>query len=440
MATAQLDLATVNREEQLGDFVTALYVMEGSSSDPLGGPDPDATVRARDVLGAVPVLWWQLPDQGPVTDSVAMLAARAVGAVRSVEDSLPLTEAPAEWVSLEVFDSSFRLLSDRPLGPLGAQPFVIEPRLAWFLRRCDTLGIVIATERSRWIGTVTVDGEPPRMCLKAGQLSSKAYPALIERAADWTPVHPGNRSRFAGNSDYADDHYRTHLATPDEVDLPDQVGWTGGCLACGGPGNSREHCVPNWVATAQKVQPVAASLFCIDCNNHFGLELEKPIARAVTRGALGPLLDGDLFARWAIKTALTVSAASGLHLRHAWMVAIRQGAVPDGFEIFAGTGVAFAPGYSYSVTHFSAERDAAGSFLFSFVVDGLGLVVARGADTPLRPPVLARVHPARAAPAPAPGPGPLDFQQLHAELLEAMTGNPTRFTGSPLRPVKAPRR
>lgn len=436
MATPQLDLATVNQEEHLGDFVTALYVMEGSSSDPLG--DPDATVRARDVLGAVPVLWWQLPDQGPVTETVAMLAARAIGAVRSMEDSLPLTESLADRVSLEVLDTSLRLESDRPLGPLGAQPFVIEPRLAWFLRRCSTLGIVIATEESRWIGTVTTDGEPPRMCLKPGQLASRAYPALIEKATDWTPVHPGNRSRLAGNSDYADDHYRTYLATPGEVDLPDQVGWTGDCLACGGPGNSREHCIPNWVATAQKVQPVVASLFCIDCNNHFGDELEEPVARAVNRGTLAGLLGSDLFARWATKTALTVSAASGLHLRHDWMSTLRQGAMPDGFEIFASTDVAFTAGYSYSVTHFSAERDAAGSFLFSFVVDGLGLVVARGAEELLRPPVLARVHPARAAPGPSPE--QLDFGQLHAELLTTMTGNPTRFTGSPLRPVRAPRR
>lgn len=437
MATAQQDLATINRHQQLGDFITTLYVMEGSSSDPLGGADPDATTRARDMLGAVPVLWWQLPAGEPTAGAVAMLQARAIGAVESAEDSLPLTDSPAAGVRVEVTDSSLRLVSDCQLGPLGTQPFAIEPRIAWFLRQCNTLGVVIETEDSRWIGSVTADGEPPRMCMREGALASKAYRALIERAADWVPVHLGNRSHLAGNSAFADDHYRTYLAAPDEVDLPDQVTWTGDCLACGCAGNSREHCVPNWIAKAQRSQPVTASLFCIDCNNHFGRELEQPIAAAVARGQLSAQLGTKLFARWAVKTALAVSAASGLRPANDWMAGIRGGGLPEGFEVFATGDVQFQPGYSYAVTYFSAQRAAAGLFLFSFVIDGLGFVVARGSDTPLRPPRLERVHPVSSAVVPPAE--TLDFQRMHAELLSTMTGNPTRFTPSPLRPVKSPR-
>lgn len=426
---AGLELATRAHDDSLGDVIAALYVWEGSSSDPLESRSfPSETVRARDLLSALPVLWWHMSSdsedemQRRVNGATALVQASCLGAVEfDPTQQLPVAPELLEGTSFVVAGGELTVTSaGRPLGLFGEISIGLDPRLEWFLELCDTLSLVVEADDKAWVATIKRDGGPPLQAFHNGSLASKEFPAIVERSQNWKAGTLGNPSIVPGMDACPDHHVRTYSATQHERDLPDLVTYIGKCLACAGSGRSREHCVPSWIARDQGVVPVVAEVFCKQCNSFFGKDLEAPISQAMKSGRLDQDLSTDLFLRWAIKTALTISAASDVQFESSWMAELRRGSVPGDFQVFARINVQMEPGYIYTVTHFSRAARKQGYFLFSFATDGLVFVVLRNPSELIHIPGVQRVYPYEKSDEIN---GTLDIAKLHDWLVEVMTGH-----------------
>lgn len=442
---ARIELSTKCVSES-GTFVTGLFVIQGSSSDALEIQEKLVTQHIRDVLTAVPILEWDLPATSELekrSASVAgMLQAFALDAVEINDSPLPLAPEATAGVSFSTKNNVLELQSDeRPLGVMGQLSFPIEERLAWFMQICRTIGILIRTPTQTWVCTITRDGSPVLTAALPGNLASKSFGAMIEHSTKWSAVGVLNRSVFAGNQDpgVPDHHFRTYEATPASFDIPRTLEYVGRCSACGSSEQSKEHCVPNWIATDQKVMPVTAPIFCIACNNYFGEAVENPMAQIVRSGDLPANLSSRLFTRWAVKTAIALSLASDIRVDESWMRSLRRDQIPEGFLIFASSEMRMHPGYAFSVTQFSLSQEWTGTFLFSFVMHGLLFVVARDPRGNVEVPELSRVYPSLVA-ASSPPPETLALSTLHATMMERITGHGFGVVGSNRKEMKSKRR
>lgn len=429
-------LRATSAHKDMGNFSTGLYVSDFSTSDPAVRTTEPTTARSRDVIAAWPILWWELPtgNEDRIAETMGRIQAHALDAVESDLSGLPLASSPTSSTTFMVKGGELKLISNaRDLGLLGAMNFKIEARLEWFLTLCGSLAIVIETPSKSWIATITREGSTPVVLIHDGNTRMPALNPVINHSKRWERSGIGNTSLLAGMQHVADHHYRTYAAIAAfEPDLPDRLSYQGDCLGCGAPGNSREHCVPSWIAKDQGVHPVVSPIFCVDCNNYFGRTLETPIAIAARAGALPREVGSVLFALWATKTALALSAASDVLIREEWMRAIRDEEMPENFQVFAETNVSMDPGYFYSVTQFSRGARRLGQFLFSFGMNGLLFVVLREESRLLNIPGMSRVQPLGIREATD---ASSDLTVLHANVIELMTGHRVVHTDSLSKPV-----
>lgn len=431
-----------------GSFSTALYVMQASSSDSFHAQEEPETVPTRDVMVAVPILKWDLrsasqEEEDIASKMVAELEAEALGAVKGGDSPLPLAPEATSAVSFSAENSCLQLVSnERRLGLLGKYRFPINERLAWFMKTCQTIGVLIITKDSFWVASITQNGSPVLALVLEGNMRSKQFENIIKRSKGWKSVAIGNQSIFTGNreADVSADHvFHTYESFPDSQYLPGKLEYVGNCAACGAADRSREHCVPNWIAADHKVIPVTAPIFCVACNNHFGEVLEGPMAHLAKSGQLVNHLSTDLFVRWAVKTALALSLASDIRVDGGWMKSLRDGVIPDSFTVYARTDVKMNPGYTFSVTQFSLSKAWKDTFLFSFAMHGLLMVVARDPrnDSPVLE--LPQVYPVAELESEGIAP-PSSPRELHEAVLERMAGESFVFTDGSPKEVKSKRK
>lgn len=440
--SARLALGLGLEDPDYGRFTTGLYVMEGSTSDSAVPTSGATTLESRDLLTAWPVLWWKISSSGPsaLAASIGMLQGRALDAVEADDSSLPLAPDATPSITYTVQDGALKLVSaTRSLGLLGTTEFAVQKRLEWFLEGCGSLAVVIQVGGQTRVASITQEFPYPRVLVHDGKLTMATLDAVMEHSDKWKVVHIGNRSLLAGLRAEPDHHSRTYVATQQKYDLPKKISYQGQCLGCGSAGSSREHCVPSWVARDQGVEPVVAPVFCQDCNNYFGSKLEGPIAKAVRTGSLAGVLDSDVFASWAIKTALTLSAACNVQVVKDWMTDLRDGRVPEMFHVFARADVRMVEaGYAFSVAYFSRSTREQGQFLFTFGMNNLVFVVVRHSSRSFAVPGVARVWPSsrRDAHQGLSADRPLDLRGLHSSMVELMTGHSLIQTDSTPRPTR----
>lgn len=417
-------MVTVHQKPGMGEFLTGLWVMEASTSDPLRVVNEPVTESTSDVLAAVPFLRWQVPADASAT-ALARLQQAAFSAVAAEDAEVCLTARASTRVTFELSGSKLRLkpADARPRSPMELDWFHLEPRVAWFLEETGTLSVQIASSWGLHLVSVTRAGEVLAATIK-GRVDSKSARDLLTRATGWRAVVVANASLLAGAdvNDRSDHHFRTYGASPTEADLP-RLAYRGGCLACGtSEGLSREHCVPNWVARELDVEPVTCDVFCKECNNKLGDALEAPIAEMHREGTLSASLDSSLVVRWAIKTALTLSAAANVWVRPEWMGRIASGAVPGGFEVFGRVLGRSTPGYSFTVHQFTASDRRAGRHLSILSLGSLLFVVARTSPELGTVPGVPRVHPG-ALPVDGGPRASVDLEALNSELTRRLTGH-----------------
>lgn len=122
-----------------------------------------------------------------------------------------------------------------------------------------------------------------------------------------------------------------------------------------------------------------------------------------------------------------LSVASGVRIDYNWMATLRQGTIPDGFEIYAYTSIAMPKGYHYGVTMMSTKRWQMGCHLTTFAMPGLAFAVIRTPDPLGQVGPFPRQYPTPLASSPN---AEIDLSNLHGEYLSRITGLPYVFTGS----------
>lgn len=377
------------------------------------------------------------PSELPIVNATVFLQHKAIGGEVLTDGRIPLVLKPQRKINFSISqDNILNIYSkDGKIGLFNDCGFPIESRLKWFLEKSNTLSIRVTnlTTEEVWCTTAfREDEEIPMILRHPGSISQKNFDALVNSSTSWMASTLGNPSLFADSKDLADDHYDIYASFKNGGSiLPAKLNHIGTCLACDNPADSNEHCTPNWVATDQGVKPVTSILFCKECNNFFGEHLENPIATSYKSGNLHNFIDNELdnhFPLWAIKTALTLTSASGGRIDRRWMQEIRNLNIPSGFEIYVLCGIPMKdPGYLYGVTFFSADRHSDDYFLFSFCTSNLIFIVVRTEIKMGSFGFFPRVHPSYLKPA-TPITEELDLSKIHDDYLSNITGLPIEFT------------
>lgn len=418
--------------------VTGIWFHEGSTPDM---PNLRQGISRLDQIAGIPFIDLRFeatnPSELPIVKATVSLQQKAIDGEVLKDGRIPLVLKPKRKINFSIKqNNTLKIYSrDTQIGLFEAYEFPIEPRLKWFLEKSNTLSIRLTnlTTKEVWCTTAfREDEELPLILHHLGSIAQNNFDALVDYSSSWTASFLGNPSLYADSKDIADDHYEIYASHKNQgSNLPDKLNHIGKCLACNNPANSNEHCTPNWIATNQGVKPVTSILFCKDCNNFFGEQLENPIAKSYKSGNLHHLVGNEFdnqFPLWAIKTALTLTSASGGRIDRRWMQEIRNLNIPSGFEIYAACGIPMKdPGYLYGATFFSADRHSNGYFLFSFHTSNLVFIVVRTENEMGSFGVFPRIYPSF-LPSLSPMREDLSLSKIHDDYLSNITGWPIDFT------------
>lgn len=173
----------------------------------------------------------------------------------------------------------------------------------------------------------------------------------------------------------ASDYY-CYESTSEKESLPSNKTLTfKRCFACGKEENSREHCSPKWIADMYKVKPLVANIFCKECNNWFGVNLENKMHQRLTNLNISKEL-----IHWCIKTSLTMSIASGVPLNTNDLIQLRKDITPSDYEVYFDTFGCPDSGFYYGVSHFETQIRERGTFLFTFTMPEFSFVVVKNKE------------------------------------------------------------
>lgn len=204
-------------------------------------------------------------------------------------------------------------------------------------------------------------------------------PRIIEHIDTLEKVYLGNFNTFLdtiGSSDY--DVYQS---TSSCESLPSLNNLALGkiCYACGKKEVTREHCSPKWLTDKYKVKPLIGKIFCSDCNGWFGKNFEKEAEEKLRINSCCLTEGQRLFiSKWCIKTAITMSLASGVPIDGKWLPKLKSGEFPDGIEVYFDTRFSFnEEGFNYGVSRFNKKLLREGIFLFSFICKDFSFVVIK---------------------------------------------------------------
>lgn len=226
----------------------------------------------------------------------------------------------------------------------------VTDRYAYFLSLTNNLSVNIVCGQRRWWITL-VDRHKWN-----GVPSVAAYPArynngIIEKSPRWTA---GMVSPDSMITDFQEIYTWTYGASTVKRNIPKLESFEpDSCVRCDGSDLNREHCTPKWMADRLNVEPVVGRIACVDCNTGFGRGLEIPVSALYAAGQFrDPEYDGLVY-RWALKTALMLSAMSNIAFP-AWLWRVVDGQKPpDTLHLFRILVPALPDGgYLYTVTSF----------------------------------------------------------------------------------------
>ena len=175
-----------------------------------------------------------------------------------------------------------------------------------------------------------------------------------------------------------DSRYNLYCSIPGANTIPKPPSFNCGCCVCGRTPTTNEHCFPSWIANYYEAKPLVAPIFCESCNSWFGEVFEQPARKALLEESD---YDLELFAKWAIKTALTMSLASGIQIKPEWLKLLRKCIAPAGFKVYYDPTVTLShKGYIYYVSDFSPKLIERGAFLFALSTKDFTLCVMNTSD------------------------------------------------------------
>ncbi|MGF7018867.1 hypothetical protein M2145_002650 [Lachnospiraceae bacterium PF1-21] len=208
--------------------------------------------------------------------------------------------------------------------------------------------------------------------------SDKILLSIIENIGKVEKVLPGNLDNFLdiiGSSDYY-----IYQSTNSSESLPSIKNLALGkiCYACGKEEVTREHCSPKWMTDKYKVKPLIGNILCSECNGWFGKNIERGAEEylQIKTGFL-PDIQRLFISIWCIKTAITMSLASGVIVDAEWLPKLRNKKLPEGIEVYFDTGTKLnESGFNYGVSRFNKNL-ARVNFLFSFTCQDFSFEVIK---------------------------------------------------------------
>ncbi|WP_040585639.1 hypothetical protein [Segniliparus rugosus] len=325
---------------------------------------------------AVPMLRLDSADSEIAFRAAAMLGAghRTSDEVRRID--LPLWHRYSATATAELRGLELRIEF------LGREYMTIpvKPRFAYLLGVSQSLGLnIVNPEEGHFYGALRLKGTdlPAPHC---AVIRGKLTPKLVEDALGWTRMTPlADALGFKADGKIHTETV-TYGADADGEFIPRNLERKK-CALCGsGEGQlTREHCTPKWLADRMNVTPVVVRMLCSSCNGKFGKTFEEPVAELHEKGWLIVPAHRSVVLRWAVKTAIMLSTASGVRIPPELFAFLDGDSTDDRLTVhFHESPQRQLQGYRYTLTHFRGEYED--SFLFSMLFDRHFFVVARPAD------------------------------------------------------------
>lgn len=419
-----------SREFDLGNGITGttfMYVAEfsGVKFDPVEGEES----RRQDIVAILPVLVIRGLPNAVVNDEQFELYVRG---------RLPLTQKAIGYLGKPTKDELLILEFESSNAKKVAFKLPLNDPVISLADQCGNLCVAIQQHRGLVFGRASskpVDPLPEfpvrtGSVLNAGRREARLR-QLIQNVSRYPLLVLGRVDSYLGVN-IGSSNYDVYQSTRDLNSLPKVTNLGGVCLACGDTKTSKEHCSPKWLADREGVEPLVAPILCEECNGWFG-EIEARMADFTSR----PIEVTEsrtlmLIVRWAVKTALTMSVASGVRAHLGWLPYLRNKRLPDGFTVYFDPNQTLAePGFAYGVSRFSERLWEEQRFLFSLSTPLFTMCVVRSDGINVDVPLL-EIFPRSFRQPSHSMPGSL--ADMHQQLHESISGEATVPNDLPHRP------
>lgn len=304
---------------------------------------------------------------------------------------LPSTFYCSENVKAELKESELviKFVNDKDLKDIIVN---LSEREIDFLKNCDSFSFAVIDGEYNYIRRIKFSNasiDLPEFHVKNLSIKAKNFneilPSIIGNIDKLKKVLPFNLNTFldtVGSSDY-----EVYQSTSSFESLPSLTNLNLGqfCYACGKQEVTREHCSPKWMTNKYKVKPLIGNIFCSECNGWFGENFEKAAEEKLKINSGYFSNEQRLFiSKWCIKTALTMSLASGAIVDAEWLPKLKKGEFPDGIEVYFDNRYRFYEnGFVYGISRFNKKLRGS-VFLFSFLCkDFCFVVIKRNHNEPL---------------------------------------------------------
>ncbi|WP_162012407.1 HNH endonuclease [Streptococcus sp. S784/96/1] len=331
-----------------------------------------ATITDRtDFLILVPVLVYDISnhtDKKKLTSSILKLGSR-----KYILKDMPTTHELLKNTNAVIKDNTLeiRLKSE---GLDRTIKFPLTDKEKNVLENFESFSLALQDGEKNFIGRIRftgIESNAPVFPRMKTSITDRNFPqvfsSIIGNISRLEKVYPSNLNNYLdiiGSSDY--DVYQS---TESAESLPSLSNLKLGnhCYVCGEEQVTREHCSPKWITDKYHVKPLIGKIFCKKCNSWFGENFEKTAKEQLVIGEFLSDKQRLFINKWCIKTAITMSIASGVAVNKNWLPCLRGNKIPDGFEVYFNPFMKLNEnGFNYGVSRFNKKLAQNNLFLFSF--------------------------------------------------------------------------
>ena len=253
------------------------------------------------------------------------------------------------------------------------------------LNTVKNFSLVINDDSDSYITRVSLYKDMKGPCFPVKRISlkqkniDKILDSAIKNISKLEKTIPTNLNMYLdcnGSSDY-----EVYQSTQSKESLPSirNLSLGNNCYACAKKGITREHCSPKWMTDKYKVKPLIGNILCTKCNSWFGENYEI-IAQDKLKIKNNQLFEEQriFISKWCMKTAFTMSLASGVNVNPKWLFMLRNNKLPEDIEVYFDLRYKLGEqGFNYGVSRFNYVLSQKSTFLFTFICTDFTFVVIK---------------------------------------------------------------
>lgn len=256
----------------------------------------------------------------------------------------------------------------------------INERQKYFLSLSDTLGICLVRNNEKYFSTICRKNTVSSI-LVHDSVPPKNLNRVFDISKNWKAVRAFGDIYASGAHEIPNDHFIAMYSGQDGENITKKVKYSGDCIFGHKGQTTIEHCTPKWLADSLRAQPITCKLLCEDCNtNFFGKQFEVKMSQLFFNKQICDNDNRNFVALWCVKTALFISAAANVPLKHSWLDSLYNKQIPNGFQIFVSDMHAKPNCYYAIPTIFNGQRTEKGCFFFQFICDGMCFIVVNSPE------------------------------------------------------------